>query len=483
MSSSPHTLIIHGWSDCSASFQDLKKRLLHHRIGKVDTILYADYESREDSITYNDIADGLQRRLIEHGMIDAAGRCKKPFQAIIHSTGGLVIRHWLWRYYGQEGFDPARCPLKRLIMLAPANFGSPLAHRGKSFLGSLFKGRWKVGDFLEVGRGLLEGLELGSPYQWQLAHRDLLVDVPWFQADGVQLTILTGIDDYTGLRGWINKPGTDGTIVIAGASVDSVKLRLDFSQPSGDWDNAPPLAWQTINPPEEFGFGVLPDLDHGSIVSAFGRRQPGLVEEVVLRALRTRGAAEFRDFTAELEGLTAATYLETGKPVFQQFIVHAVDDHGADINDFTIECTVFRISKTREGLVPRESVSRAEAHYSQRVGRAFLAEGHTHTVNPSYRRFLAEPAAVTAALKEAEAELGPVALALHIGVPAVDRGIYYDTRKLRNIVIWSSDLGRSAQRSPDFFFPNTTTLVELVVDRRTDYVTLGPKPRPQRGRF
>ena len=163
------TVILHGWSDCSESFVHLKAFLTRNGLGEVSTIHYADYESREDNVTFEDVAGGLNDELRARGLIDAAGR--GDLNVIVHSTGALVIRHWIWRYY-RDRIDA--CPVKNLVMLAPANFGSPLAHRGKSFLGQLFKGRWKIGDLLEVGRQLLDGLELGSSYQWELAHRDLL---------------------------------------------------------------------------------------------------------------------------------------------------------------------------------------------------------------------------------------------------------------------------------------------------------------------
>ena len=42
--------------------------------------------------------------------------------------------------------------LKRLIGLAPATFGSPLAHKGRGFLGAIFKGDREIGpDLLEAG--------------------------------------------------------------------------------------------------------------------------------------------------------------------------------------------------------------------------------------------------------------------------------------------------------------------------------------------
>ncbi|MDX1920496.1 MAG: hypothetical protein SFU25_07170, partial [Candidatus Caenarcaniphilales bacterium] len=221
------TVIIHGWSDCSDSFKKLKQYLIKNGF-ESQTIYYADYESREDNITFNDVVDGLNDEFIKNGFIDAKGNKLVDLNVIVHSTGGLVIRNWICRYYKELG-KIEDCPVKKLLMLAPANFGSPLAHRGKSFLGGIFRGRWKVGDFLELGRKLLDGLELGSPYQWKLSNSDLLHTNSYFNSKQIQTTILVGIQDYQGIMGWINKPGTDGTVVIAGTPINTAKVCIDFS--------------------------------------------------------------------------------------------------------------------------------------------------------------------------------------------------------------------------------------------------------------
>ncbi|MGV8364783.1 alpha/beta hydrolase, partial [Pseudomonas aeruginosa] len=102
-------------------------------------------------------------------------RAPRTVDVVVHSTGALVLRDWLTRH-----FDPASAPVKRFLMLAPANFGSPLAHKGRSFIGRVLKG-WNrfVG---QTGTQVLKGLELGSPYSWQLAERDLFGAEAWYGA-------------------------------------------------------------------------------------------------------------------------------------------------------------------------------------------------------------------------------------------------------------------------------------------------------------
>ena len=470
------TIILHGWSDCSESFVDMKKFLSKSGVTPVSEIYYADYESREDHVTFNDVIDGLNDEFHRRGFIDRAGKKKQDLNVIVHSTGGLVIRHWIHQHYRRYGNRVADCPVKRLVMLAPANFGSPLAHRGKSFLGSLFKGRWKIGDLLEVGRHLLDGLELASPYQWELAHRDLLTDEPYFRDDQIQLTILVGVQDYTGLRGWVNKPGTDGTVVIAGTSLDTVKVRLDFSKDKEAGAEYTPFEWQTTKTMADFGFGVLEGLDHGSIVSDVSGKASSQVGELVVRALSTRRASDFASLRADLDAITERTYATTGKDRFQQFILHAVDEYGMPVDDFTVEFFVVASDKQRDLTVPRQP-TREESTLSEQMNRILLSEIHPHSRDGSYRRLLVNLKEVKDKLDEARRSLGkPPVVTMRLYVPDRDRGIRYDVKTLQNVVVYDPEASETSN-APVFFYENTTTLVEMCVNRLCDYVQVGTSPR------
>lgn len=469
------TLIIHGWSDCSNSFVALKQRLKENEAGTVDTILYADYESREDNVTFNDVVDGLNEQLVEKGLIHPDGSKKDYLNVIVHSTGGLVVRHWIWRYYSHRIED---CPIKRVVMLAPANFGSPLAHRGKSFLGRLVKGRWKIGDLLEVGRQLLDGLELASPYQWELAHNDIFgVDDSYYNRKQVQLTILTGIKDYEGARGWVNKPGTDGTIVIAGAPLNTVKLKLDFS------DQEVPYKWEKIKTANDFCFGVLPDLDHGSIVGKF-EESSAEITDLVIEALKIETADQFCDFKNKLKQHTDETYRTYQEKdsikysCYQQFIIHGTDDHGATVSDFTLEFEVYKIKKAGDTIVSSQSYfNKLEQALSDEFQKVLLSDIHTHSKDTSYRRLLVNMNRLNHLFDKAKEKLGDFVLAMKIFVPGIDKGIYYDLSSLQNIIIYRSDTDHKSSDLPSLFYPNTTTLLELKVDRKTRYVRISKDPK------
>ncbi|HET7632541.1 MAG TPA: hypothetical protein VFK16_09515, partial [Gemmatimonadaceae bacterium] len=64
----PRTVIIHGWSDQSASFAQLKEFLEAHG-HPADGIYYGDWLSREDNISYDDVVAALNREFHARGFI------------------------------------------------------------------------------------------------------------------------------------------------------------------------------------------------------------------------------------------------------------------------------------------------------------------------------------------------------------------------------------------------------------------------------
>jgi hypothetical protein len=488
MAKSPRILIIHGWSDCSASFADMKSYLIRQNIGQVETIYYADYESREDNITYEDVIEGLNNELIRQKLIYNDGTSVYDLKIVVHSTGGLVVRHWLWRYYGKTN-RIALCPVTNLVMLAPANFGSPLAQMGKSFLGGLVKGRWKVGDMLETGKLMLDGLELGSAYQWTLAHNDLLGTNKYFVPGNILTTVLVGDTDYKGIRGWLNKPGTDGTVVISGTNLNSAKLCLKFTQPDNLSDSTPGHEWETTKPVSDIAFGVLRGYDHGSIVtfSSLESADPAAISNVLVRALNVKEEQEFKTLQREVTGFTEDAYQKSGNPRFQQFLVHAIDYQDKAAMDFTLDFSVY-VKSRAEGIILTEAVqldneaandqTPEEYDYSRRINEIINSEAHTFSKDSSYRRLLVNTTELEELITEISEEpvLAPgFGIFMKVYVPAIDKEIGYYTKNLQNILIYDSE--NSNTSAPAFFFPNTTTLIEIQVDRVNGYVVVGTVPQ------
>jgi alpha-beta hydrolase superfamily lysophospholipase len=125
-------LIIHGWSDTSKSFSPLVDFLKSAGFNAVGLWL-GDYISLDDDVKIEDVAKRMEALIRDK---QQTKEINAPFDMVVHSTGGLVARQWISTYYID---NVSECPLKRLVKLAPANFGSKLASMGQSLLGRVLK--------------------------------------------------------------------------------------------------------------------------------------------------------------------------------------------------------------------------------------------------------------------------------------------------------------------------------------------------------
>ena len=231
--------ILHGWSDTSKSFEPLVTFLDENGFDPVPLWL-GDYISLDDDVRVTDVAKRMQQVIQDQMSKDGLAA---PFDMIVHSTGGLVARQWLGDYYP----DGQNCPAKRLVMLAPANFGSKLAAMGQSMLGRVVKG-WN--NWFHTGKEMLKELELASPYQWDLAQHDLFGPEPLhpgsspYGGNSVWPFVIVGTHPYaSGLRQAINENGSDGTVRVAAANLNARGVTIDFasneeSPPVTPWTSA-----------------------------------------------------------------------------------------------------------------------------------------------------------------------------------------------------------------------------------------------------
>ena len=315
-------VLVHGYSDDAASFRTWQ-RILEQKGYDVANVRACSYRSLTNEVTIKDIAEGFDRALRTQAGLSG----DEPFDAIVHSTGMLVIRSWLTAYAGR------RERLKHLIGLAPATFGSPLAHKGRSWLGALFKGNRHLGpDFMEAGDKVLDGLELASRFTWDLAHLDLLGDETFYGPTRRTpfVFIFCGTASYGGLRQLMSEPGTDGTVRWAACPLNTRKIILDMTRDparEGSEKRVSVADWKNTDIP------LIPidGKNHGTILSDPGRDLADLVDE----ALRVSTAAEF---TAWIEGATARTRATRGRmEEWQQFVVRVTDERGDPVPDYNIQ--------------------------------------------------------------------------------------------------------------------------------------------------
>jgi hypothetical protein len=473
-------LILHGWSDRARSFVPLKEWLVRQG-RRTEEVFLGDYESMEDHVTFDDLADGLQTRL------DALKRQGKitlaPFSldVIVHSTGGPVVRHWLNHHVRNAcGGDRARCPIARLIMLAPANFGSRLAAQGKTALAKVFRGGLAHGFM--TGRRILEGLELGSPVLWQMAENDLFCDAPVYptEARGPWVFVFSGVKTYSDLKGFVAKgaaeDGSDGTIRAAAAALDSVRFRIDYTEPAairGEVTTERTIVSVERSKSLPVAFRLVEGVNHSEIVP---ENDEAPVLGFIRSCLEVADGAAYEKLRKEFAAANTAFYAEQAKlrlgsddrvHAYQQFIIRVRDDMGNDVDDYRLDFHVVDADIARSAWDPRDKGDAVLAglkkyqRLTQRLNEEVIVDVVPHTVNRAYRTFfvnLDHLAALQAELPEGAF----IGLNLDASGPTAD--LSYDTDGLRYLPA-VVQLPASDGTMLAFFAANTSTLVEFVVQR------------------
>lgn len=429
-------VLLHGYGGSAESLRRWREILLE-RGYKATEVHVGGYISLSNEITIKDLAEAFDRAL--RTQLDA----DQDFDAIVHSTGGLVIREWLTTYATR------RERVKHIIGLAPAMFGSPLAHKGRSWLGAVFRGEREHGpDFMEAGTRILAGLEMGSSYTWQLAHRDLLTEDPDYGegADTPYPFIFVGLKGYGGIRGVFSNPdGSDGTVRWAAAGLNIRKLVIDLRQEPGV-DKPPTVTvapWTNLNVPLVF----VRDCNHGTIASD----PPRELIEMVTAALAVE---DIDAYTAWTERHASARQRERAlgdKHEWQQFVVHAVDERGDPVPDYYVE-----LGTVEDGeFTPLED---------------FALDVHSFTDDPSYRCLHVD----LAKLRPDEQRTLQLRLIAQSGTDLV---AYYGHNSETFTAAgeheaqpgkWDAkiDLTRWLRdEKVKFFYPFTTTLVEIQLNR------------------
>ncbi|MEW6679077.1 MAG: alpha/beta fold hydrolase [Pseudomonadota bacterium] len=435
-------VILHGWSDSYQSFVRLGKRLVADGVRPdVRHVRLGDYVSLDDDVTFDDLTQALQAAWKRQKLPTAPG----SVDVVVHSTGGLVVRHWMTTF-----FTPATNPIKRLLMLAPANFGSPLAHKGRSFMGRIVKG-FKSDKLFNTGTHILKGLELASPFSWELAQRDCFGSDVWYGPGGVLCTVLVGAAGYSGISAAANEDGTDGTVRVSTANLNPVQIRFDFSTDPAK----PTLVLQEAK--GKTAFARLPDDNHSTIaLKDNGPRNPsalGFIKE----ALQVTDSG-FADFAARLEDFSAAARkdgaIDSYTQGYQNTVVRLTDSQGAFVPDFFLE--VF--AKDKAGVKVDDRLTRV-------VQEAVFGKVHAYGDNAAYRSLMFN----TTVLHDRFVAAG---LPLYVSVTAMP-----DVSKTRTVgyaTFGYDDIG-SIKLTPDrlrkLFQPDRTVLIDMKIKRQqTDKV-------------
>jgi pimeloyl-ACP methyl ester carboxylesterase len=471
-------LIVHGWSDDYTSFVPLKDLLVAQGHQPKDVFL-GRYASMHDVVTFDDVSYGLQTRikdLVAAGEIagkldesNPAGYVIDEFSldVIVHSTGGPVMRNWLDLYVKNAGSgDCPKSPVRHFIMLAPANFGSRLAAQGKSTLAKLFKGGIKNG--FETGRKLLEALELGSPFLWRLAERDLFGEKLYPSGDrGTFVYVLSGTDTYGRLKGLVakgaNENGSDGTIRAAAAALNTIKLNIDFRDPNG-------RARISAIPQKNDApvFKLVEGCNHSTIVpNAETADHP--IFKIILDCLAVADASQYANLRAAYEKQNDDLYKKNldersanpdVDPInrFQQLIVRVVDNMGNAVSDYNLQFHVIDSSiqfSVWDGQTPPPALEQYK-EYNETIMNEVISDVQPHSVDPSYRTFFVNIDALNALRATIKSEHPNAFIAMNIDAVPAMRGVYYNTDQIHY-----HPIDPLVNDGKSIFKENTSTLVEI----------------------
>jgi hypothetical protein len=457
-----NVVLIHGWSASSASMAPVSAFLRRNNYAVADVWL-GDYISLDDDVRVQDVARRMDAVL---QAAVAAGQVRAPFDMIVHSTGGLVAREWL------VSLAPAwagGAPLKRLVMLAPANFGSRLASAGKSMIGRIVKG-WN--NWFQTGEQMLRELELASAYQWELARRDLVSEQagqPGPYGPGRVLPfVVCGSRGYTdGLAQIANESGSDGTVRPSAANLNVQGVTIDFSASP---DQPQVSGWSRRLGGEQFAFAVLPDRNHATILlpdQDVGSTRSGQLAALILEALACDDAG-YADLCARWDAVSEATAaladdaalqaaFSRDRPApqdlhqYMQIITRVRDDDGQAVGDYFLEF-----------FSPQERGEEDSVDFHREV----LKDVHVNTVDASYRCLFADRTALfsefyTGVRRQVAMSLSAARLGPNIR--------YFDKAKdgaKGHVLVHDKDADARADLGAPRLWRNRTHLVDLRIPRK-----------------
>lgn len=364
-------VFVHGWSVTSIkTYGGLPERLMAAGAAEgidiqVEEIFLGRYISFHDEVRVPDISRAFRTAVKDQlGDLLAGGR---RFICITHSTGGPVIRDWWHRYY-ETVPRSGRCPMSHLIMLAPANFGSALAHLGKGKVSRLKSWFERV----EPGQGVLDWLELGSDPAWTLNEAWIRTDGNQISGGGVFPFVLIGqtIDRklYDHLNSYTGELGSDGVVRVAGANLNARYIRLEQQAPErserGIWTADELEPTETHLAPETAMRVVAGKSHSGTSMGIINSVRPSLDDHAndetvncILRCIKVTSKGEYRTLTAafatETGAVQKAERVEEIRGPFRRdrvfvhdrysmVIFRVIDHQGYPVTDFDLVLTAGR---------------------------------------------------------------------------------------------------------------------------------------------
>ena len=221
-----HIVFIHGYSESTlGAYFDFPSRLSAATGVPVEQIFLSAFDSLDDDVTIDDLADALESRVVP---LEGRGVDIGAAAFIAHSTGALIARRWMLNRVVRNraraavpGADALALP-SHFVSMAGANHGSSLAQTGKSWLGYMQK-LWN-NHILSVGKRVLTDLDYGSEFLLRLNRQWLDETLPG--GDLASLFVFSMGGDSKGSDFGVDifppsaEPGSDNTVRVSGANLN-----------------------------------------------------------------------------------------------------------------------------------------------------------------------------------------------------------------------------------------------------------------------
>lgn len=251
-------------------------------------------------------------------------------------------------------------------MLAPANFGSPLAHKGRSFIGRVIKG-WGEPSF-QTGTHILKGLELGSPYTFNLAQRDLFDERSrWYGRNRILATVLVGNTGFSGISSIANEDGSDGTVRISTANLNAARMEIVLDETQ----QVTAFRERSVN--GAIAFGILDRENHSTIAFKDDGPRKSTTGDLIIGALSVTDD-DFGESGTPFPWQTridrATPEADTKSHCLQNTVIRLRDNLGQDVHDYFVE--FYRKGGNDDRF--------EKALYDRLIGSV-----HPYEDNPSYR--------------------------------------------------------------------------------------------------
>ena len=336
-----NVIFVHGYSETSlGSYFDFPQRL-EAAMPAVTGIVLSAFNSLDDTVTIDDLADAMEDRVRALGPALTA----PPWAVICHSTGALVARRWMLNRLANGAPIPTH-----LITMAGANHGSTLAQMGKSVLVYVQKLFSKQSP--TVGANVLTDLDYGSDFllklnaEWMSRWNDGSLDGLYaFSAGGDSV----GNDPTLDIFWETHEPGSDNTVRISGANLNYTLINVNHG-PGGPQ----PVAVVPVRPAPHL---VLSGYSHfGPATGILGLVKPGgdTAVNAVVQALSVGSSADYAAVAADWSAQTAAwsataqaAHVAGGPSNVNSTLVFAMhDESGRSIGD----CILAILDQQRLGV-------------------------------------------------------------------------------------------------------------------------------------